>query len=99
MMKRSGVLLAGKTINKLKIILITTLSLIALSGCGGGGSGSFESESTEIVVTSCAGAISTWTTVSNGDVVSATSGSQLKFDHDSSNNKKVCVVSGSAIIE
>ena len=86
-----------RTINKIKLTIVTLLSLIALSGCGGGGA-SFENTNTGTPIASCAGAISTWTTVSSGNVVSATSGTQLKFDHDSSNNKKVCVVSGSATL-
>jgi uncharacterized lipoprotein YehR (DUF1307 family) len=94
-----------QTITKLKLSLISTLSLMLLSGCGGGGGSdaSFESGNTGTTVASCSGAISTWTTVNSGDVVSATSGTQLKFDHDSSNNKKVCVVittpAGSATIQ
>lgn len=88
-----------KTINKVKLTIITLIALTALGGCGGGGSsGSFENTSSGAAVTSCAGAIATWTTVSGGDVVSATANSTIKFDHDSSGNKKVCVVSGSATI-
>jgi len=89
-----------KMINIIKLTLITLLASIILAGCGGGGSdASFENTTTTgVTAASCSGAISTWTTVTSGDVVSATDGSQLKFDHDSSNNKKVCVVSGSATI-
>ena len=89
------------TINIIKLTLISLLASIILAGCGGGGGGSsasFENTTTGTTVASCSGAISTWTTVNSGDTVSATSGSQIKFDHDSSNNKKVCVVSGSATI-
>ncbi len=89
-----------KFTNKIKLIVLATLSLTILGGCGGGGGSdsSFKSESS-IDVASCAGAISTWTTVSSGDVVTASSGSQIKFDHDSDGVKKVCVVSGSATVQ
>jgi ABC-type glycerol-3-phosphate transport system substrate-binding protein len=81
-----------KTISKIKLTIIIILALTVLSGCGG------SSTSSGIAVASCSGAISTWTTVSGGDVVSATTSSQIKFDHDSGGNKKVCVVSGSATV-
>ena len=85
--------------NKIKLTLLTLVTISALSGCGGGGGGaSFESTSSGTAIASCTGAISTWTTVNSGNVVSATSGSQIKFDHDSNGDKKVCVVSGSATL-
>ena len=86
-----------KTINKIKLTVATLLTLTILTGCGGGGGGdaSFENGSTAIAVASCN---TSWTTVTKGDVVSATSATQLKFDHDSSGNKQVCVVSGTATI-
>lgn len=88
-------------LTQIKLILSTLLASIILTGCGGGGGSdaSFENPTpTGTVVASCTLPLASWTTVNSGDVVSATSGSQVKFDHDSSNNKKVCVVTGSATI-
>jgi hypothetical protein len=91
-----------KIINTIKLTLLTLATITGLTGCGGGGGASFES-SIGTIVASCTGNISTWTRVNRGDVVSATSGTQLKFDHDSSGVKKVCVVvtfpTGSATIQ
>lgn len=92
-----------KKINIIKLTFITLLASIVLAGCGGGGSdASFENTTTGTIVASCTLPLASWTTITTGDVVSATSGTQLKFDHDSSNNKKVCVVvttpAGSATI-
>ena len=85
--------------NKIRLTLLTIVTIIALSGCGGGGgSASFENTPTGTAIVSCTLPLASWTTVNSGAVVSATSGSQIKFDHDSSNNKKVCVVSGSATL-
>lgn len=101
MMKRSEILLAGKIINKLTIVLITTLTIITLSGCGGGGGGgsdaSFKSN-TATAIAVCNVTDTSWTLLDSGDVVSTSNNTQLKFDHDSNGNKQVCVVTGNATV-
>lgn len=84
--------------NKKKLIVLSFGALIALSGCGGGGNASFENTDVSTPIASCTLPLASWTTVNSADVVSATSGTQIKFDHDSSGNKKVCVVSGTATL-
>ena len=83
----------SKNSNKIKLIILTTLLAAAFVGCGGGGgsSASFESETATAIVT-CNVTDTSWTPLSSGDVVSASADTQLKFDHDSSGNKQVCVV-------
>jgi hypothetical protein len=81
-----------------KIVLIATT--LAFVGCGGGGgdNASFGNSSSGVAVASCTLPLASWTTVSSGDAVSADVGAQLQFDHDSSGNKKVCVLAGTAQI-
>jgi ABC-type glycerol-3-phosphate transport system substrate-binding protein len=79
---------------------IVLLSIAIFAGCGGGGGGSsasFESNTATAIVM-CNATDTSWTALNSGDTVSATQTSQLKFDHDSSGEKKVCVVTGSATV-
>ena len=82
---------------KLKNILLTIIFTMTLIGCGGGGYISSEGD-TETAIVMCNTTNPVWTTLSSGDIVSTTANSQLMFDHDSNNNKQVCVVSGSATV-
>ena len=75
-------------------LIASSLSILLFVGCGEG-SAKYTGVATTTVA-SCSGAISTWTTVSSGDVVVGDNGAVLKFDHDSNGDKKVCVVSGAA---
>jgi len=88
-------ILKNKLLN-LAIILFYTAILVGCSG-DNGSSASFNSN-TAIPVTMCNDATTPWTALSSGDTVSATTASQLKFDHDSNGNKQVCVVTGSATV-
>ena len=85
-------------LTQIKLILLTLLVSIILAGCGGGSDASFENPILVDSVATCNSTNTSWTIVNSGDVVSATASTQLKFDHDSSNNKQVCVVTGSATI-
>lgn len=81
---------------RLIIKLIFTILALLFVGCGGDSTQS--STNSSIAVASCSLSIESWTTVGSGDTVSADAGAQLQFDHDSSGNKKVCVVTGNAQI-
>jgi len=85
-------------VHTIKLILLIITTLLLLGGCGGGGSSSFENTTSGTTVASCTLPLSSWTTISSGSVVSTTASSQIKFDHDSNGDKKVCVVSGSATV-
>lgn len=91
------------TINIIKLTLISLLASIVLAGCGGGGGGgsdaSFENTSTGTTVVQCNVANTSWTPLNPGDVVSTTSiNTVLRWDHSQTNDKRVCVDSGSATI-
>lgn len=90
-----------RNIKSIKLAIIPLLAA-AFVGCGGGGGSdaSFESE-TEITIVTCdTNTNSSWTSLSSGDVVSASKDAQLTFDHDSNGKKQVCVANdvGSAVV-
>ena len=79
----------------IKLLINITLIALFLSACGDDGKGSFDTGSQQITVTSC----ETYITLQSNDLlVKDTANTSVKIVHDGNNNKKVCVVSGSAHI-
>ncbi len=78
-------------LKKLSFVVGIT-SLLLFTGCGGQSSCCQNSEiNTTVAVAVCDNAnISEWSTIVKGDVVFGDEGSELQFDHDSANTKKVC---------
>lgn len=83
------------------ILNITLLSLFFIS-CGGGGGGSssdasFDTGDIKINVLICNESAPVYTDIKKGDLlVKQTDSTIVQIVHDSDDNKKVCVVSGSA---
>ena len=73
-----------------KSSLVVGLSLLLFTGCSD--QATFEDSEINVTIALCDdNNISKWTTLVKDDVVLGNEGSQLQFDHDSANNKKVCV--------
>lgn len=81
-------------------LLIAVSSLILFSACGGGGGGGGTTSDNEIIACSATTNIPDgYTTLESGDTITnLTSGTVISFFHSSGGDKKVCVVSGSAVI-
>ncbi len=85
----------------LYLIISTSLIALLLSACGGGGGGSsdasFDSGNTKISVITCNTTTPVYTTIETGDLlVKEVTPTEVIIVHDNNNNKKVCVISGSA---
>ncbi len=77
-------------LKKLSFVVVIT-SLLLFTGCGDNECCQNSEINTTVAVTVCDNAnISAWTTIIKDDVVVGDEGSQLQFDHDSANTKKVC---------
>ena len=78
----------------IKFLLSGLLIIVVFLGC------SLDNDKTDlkITITSCNENSTSWTVVSLNDQVIADAQSQLKFDYDSSGNKKVCVLTGTAFL-
>lgn len=76
------------------------LVVLGFASCGGGGGGGSSSdEGTEIVSCSVSENIEDYTSLQSDDVIVKDSDDTvISIFHDSDENKKVCVVSGSAYI-
>ena len=74
---------------KTSSLVVGIVSLLLFTGCSD--QATFEDSEIDVTIVVCDDTnISAWTTIIKDDVVLGNEGSELQFDHDSSNNKKVC---------
>ncbi len=96
---------------KIYLIISTSFIILFLTACGGGGGGGSSSKSgntsgnntsgniTKVTIVTCSDSNPIFTTIESGDLlVKEVTPTSVNIVHDTDDNKKVCVITGSAYL-